>query len=92
MRKFVVCIVISFISLTVSAQDKITYTEHIAPIIYNNCTECHRPNTAAPFNLMSYKDVSKRAKTIKRVTQEKYMPPWHPVPGHGDFVGDRRQR
>jgi hypothetical protein len=37
-----------------------TFTEHIAPIVFNNCTSCHRPGEAAPFALMSYADVKKR--------------------------------
>ena len=67
----------------------VTFSKDIAPLIFNNCTECHRPNTAAPFNLMSFKDVFKRAKTILNVIEEKYMPPWHPVKGHGSFQDER---
>ena len=72
-----------------SLPEKVTYHEHIAPIIYNSCTSCHRPNQVAPFPLRNYKEVRKRGRLIRRVTKKKYMPPWHPVKGHGDFVGDR---
>ena len=67
-----------------------TFTEDIAPIIYNNCTECHRTGQAAPFTLKSYNDVKKRARLITKVTEDHYMPPWHPVEGHGKFVDERR--
>ena len=29
--------------------DKVTFSEHIAPIVYDNCVTCHRPGEAAPF-------------------------------------------
>ena len=54
----------------------ITYSEHIAPIIYQHCTNCHRPGAVAPFSLITYKDVSKRAKLIRFVTETRFMPPW----------------
>ena len=40
------------------AKAKPTFTEDIAPIIYNNCTECHRTGQAAPFTLKSYNDAN----------------------------------
>ena len=39
----------------------VTFSEHIAPILYDNCVTCHRPGEAAPFPLISYEDVAKRA-------------------------------
>src|SRR5882724_3425771 len=68
----------------------LTFTEHIAPIVFNNCTSCHRPGEAAPFALMSYQDVKKRGTLIAAVTQTRYMPPWHAAPGYGDFIGEHR--
>ena len=29
-----------------------TFSEDIAPIVFNNCTSCHRPGENAPFTLM----------------------------------------
>jgi hypothetical protein len=29
--------------------DTVTFSEHIAPIVFNNCTACHRQGQAAPF-------------------------------------------
>ncbi|HMJ65466.1 MAG TPA: tetratricopeptide repeat protein, partial [Candidatus Binatia bacterium] len=43
-----------------------------------------------PFNLLTYAEVQKRASQIAEVTQKRYMPPWLPEPGHGDFVNSRR--
>ena len=75
---------------TAAAKAKPTFTEDIAPIIYNNCTECHRAGQAAPFTLQTYNDVKKRSRLIAKVTQDRYMPPWHPVKGHGKFIDERR--
>lgn len=55
---------------------KITFSEHIAPIIYKNCSSCHRKGEAGPFPLFNYEDVSSRSKLIKFVTQTRFMPPW----------------
>ncbi|MEM7145385.1 MAG: hypothetical protein AAF591_09630 [Verrucomicrobiota bacterium] len=72
------------------ARESPTFAEDIAPIIHQRCSECHRPGEAAPFALIDYDDVKRRSKTIQRVISDRYMPPWHPVPGHGDFRGERR--
>ena len=68
----------------------VTFAETIAPIVYTNCVTCHRPGEAAPFPLISYEDVAKRGALIAKVTESRYMPPWHAEPGFGEFVGERR--
>lgn len=72
------------------AKEKPNFTEDVAKIIFNNCTECHRAGQAAPFELSNYNNVKKRAKLIAEVTESRYMPPWHPVEGHGKFLDERR--
>src|SRR6185436_8256469 len=67
-----------------------TFSEDIAPIVFDNCASCHRPGEAAPFPLLSYQDVKKRGALIAAVTQSRYMPPWHAAPGYGDFIGEHR--
>src|SRR5690349_11019451 len=68
----------------------VTFNEHIAPIIYSNCSKCHRPGQIGPFSLMSYDDVVKHALTIGSVTQTRYMPPWKPEPGWTAYREERR--
>lgn len=72
------------------AADKLTFTENIAPIVYQNCVTCHRQGEAAPFPLISYEDVKKRGALIASVTKSRYMPPWHAAHGYGDFADERR--
>src|SRR6476619_885617 len=40
----------------------VTFSKDIAPIVFNNCAQCHRPNGSGPFELLTYNDVKKRAK------------------------------
>src|SRR4051812_23209191 len=67
-----------------------TFSKDVAPILFDNCVSCHRPNEVAPFKLTTYDDARKRAKTIAKVTDDHFMPPWKAVEGHGEFVGARR--
>jgi tetratricopeptide (TPR) repeat protein len=68
-----------------------TITFHdIAPIVRDHCAPCHRPEGSAPFSLLSYDDVRRRATLIARVTKSRYMPPWKPEPGVVPFAGQRR--
>lgn len=78
------------VSAAAFGADQITFSSTIAPIIYNNCTTCHRPGEAAPFVLMSYEDVKKRGTLIATVIQSRYMPPWHAAHGYGEFAEERR--
>ncbi|HKI72185.1 MAG TPA: hypothetical protein VKA81_07405 [Verrucomicrobiae bacterium] len=51
----------------------VTFNQQIAPIIYRNCSACHRPGEAAPFALLSYADVVTRMQSdptlAKKVAQ-----------------------
>jgi hypothetical protein len=69
---------------------QITFSEHIAPIIYQKCTKCHHPGTPAPFSLISYKDVAKRSKTIRETIDKKIMPPWPADPRYSHFLGENQ--
>ena len=65
-----------FINASVLAQKKLTYYEHIQPIIAKNCAVCHRPGGVGPFSLLTYEEVAKRAEFVAKVTQIRYMPPF----------------
>lgn len=66
-----------------------TYYKDIAPIIQSNCAPCHQPGEAAPFSLLSYEDVAKRASFIKKVVQSHYMPPWRADGSYTHFANER---
>lgn len=67
----------------------ITFSGHIASIIHSNCTPCHRPGSAGPFPLITYRDVVRKAKTIKYVTGKRFMPPWPADRNYTHFVGEK---
>lgn len=74
----VICLSIGLFASSIQASDtEVNFSEHIAPIVFNNCTSCHRPNEAAPFSLINYRDVQKRGELIMTVIEDRYMPPWH---------------
>lgn len=67
-----------------------TFTRDIAPIIFRNCSGCHRPGQSGPFPLLTYRDAAKHAREIGEVTERRFMPPWLPEPGYGEFANERR--
>jgi mono/diheme cytochrome c family protein len=73
-----------------SAAQTVTFNKQIAPIIYSNCSSCHRPGEAAPFSLLSYQDVAKRGTLIATVTQSRFMPPWKAERTAYAFKDERR--
>ncbi|MGB3181665.1 MAG: cytochrome c [Cyclobacteriaceae bacterium] len=75
-------------TLSVHAQ-RYTFTEHVSPIIYKNCSGCHKPNGAAPFSLLTYQDVAKRASFIRHVVEERIMPPWKADPEYRSFANEK---
>lgn len=74
---------------TLALPDTITFSEHIAPLIHENCTPCHRRGSAGPFPLITYQEVRRKAKMIAHVTTTRFMPPWPADPEYRHFKGER---
>lgn len=79
-----------------AADERVTFTKDVLPILQENCQDCHRPagknmsGMIAPMSLMSYEEVRPWAKAIARVVDAKAMPPWHASPAtHGVFKNER---
>ncbi len=72
-----------------SASPGPTFYKDILPITNAYCAPCHRPGESGPFSLLSYNDVSKRARQILAVTKSRYMPPWLPDPACNRFKDER---
>ena len=72
------------------AAASLTYTKHIAPILFRSCAPCHRPGEAAPFSLLSYEDAKSHAQLIEEVTKRRLMPPWLPAADDPKFADDLR--
>ena len=73
-----------------TAAKNVTFNKEVAPIFYKSCAECHRPGEAAPFSVLSYKDVRPWAKSIKEKVVSRQMPPWHADPHVGRWSNDPR--
>ena len=71
------------------APENVTFTEHVAPILFANCAGCHHPGAIAPFSLLTYADAKKRAKQLAEITSERTMPPWHADKDNPPFHNNR---
>jgi len=67
-----------------------TFAEDIAPIVYKNCTSCHRPDGLAPFSLLDYESAAPKIRKIKGMVASRRMPPWQAEGPRGVFRNDRR--
>ena len=67
-----------------------TWSKEVAPIVYKHCVGCHRTGSVGPFDFISYKDVSRRAKFLGELVANNRMPPWKPELGHGAFKDEMR--
>lgn len=67
----------------------VTFSEHVAPILFKNCASCHRPGEAGPFSVLTYADVQANGFEIAEATSHREMPPWKPAKTDYAFVGER---
>ncbi|MES2512708.1 MAG: T9SS type A sorting domain-containing protein [Bacteroidota bacterium] len=81
---FLSCIVFSLKTQT-------TFSEHVAPIIYNKCSSCHHTGGIAPLSFTNYAEVKKQVGMIVMAALDsKFMPPWMPDTAYSHFVDERR--
>ncbi|MFN7926398.1 MAG: cytochrome c [Blastocatellia bacterium] len=67
-----------------------TFTKDVAPILFKNCTGCHRPGEIGPMSFQNYKEVRPWAKAIREQVVNRTMPPWHADPHVGQWENDKR--
>ena len=67
----------------------ISYSEDIAPILMDNCVNCHREGGIGPWAMTDYNMVRGFSLMIREVVRTKRMPPWHADPAHGEWANDR---
>jgi len=75
----------------------LNYSEDISPIIYNNCTSCHRSGEIGAFlPLTNFIDVYENRYLIAYAIEgdderhgEPIMPPWPPDREYSTFIGER---
>jgi len=64
------------------------FRESILPLFHQHCASCHRPNQAAPFSILSYRDIAKKRWAILNAISDQSMPPWKARHDHL-FKGER---
>src|SRR5713226_9283026 len=65
-----------------------TFAKDVAPILYKNCVECHRPNAMAPMSLVTYDDARPWARAVKQKVVAREMPPWGADPTVAKYSND----
>lgn len=84
-----IIVLLLVLSLQQAVSQKLTFYKDIQPILHAKCAPCHRPGEAAPFNLITYDDVSKRTDLIRKVITSRFMPPWKADDHYTPFVNNR---
>lgn len=74
----------------IAQANELVFARDIAPIIIQNCSQCHRPGEPAPFSLLNYNDVFKHRDQVLEVIESGIMPPWMPAPQKHRFANERR--
>ena len=78
------------VAFSLGGGEAVTFNNRIVRLFQARCQVCHHPGEVAPFSLMDYASAKPWAQAIKRETAARRMPPWKPVPGHGEFIDERR--
>jgi hypothetical protein len=90
MTRSIFTALITLAAASAAAQPAPTFSKDVAPILYKNCTSCHRPGDIAPMSLLTFKDARPWVKSIGTQVEKGAMPPWHADPAYGEFINDRR--
>ena len=88
---------ISIITIITNFCFSLNYSEDISPIIYNNCTSCHRAGEIAAFlPLTNYSEVNENKYWIAYAIEgtddrhgDPIMPPWPPDRSYSTFIDER---
>ncbi len=66
-----------------------TWSDNVAQIFYNKCTQCHHTGGVAPFPLMTYAEASPLTSIITTSISTDDMPPWPPENGYQSYTHNR---
>lgn len=66
----------------------VNWASDIAPILYNHCVNCHRPDGIGGFSLVGYDNAYIFRNSIEYAVVEKNMPPWMADPEYRHFTGE----
>jgi len=74
--------------VTYPATKVASYSDTIAPMLKENCVQCHARGGIAPFAMSSYEKVRGWSEMIREVLVTRRMPPWQADPHVGKFGND----
>jgi hypothetical protein len=74
---------------TSAADQPVTFSKDVLPILQKNCQSCHRPGQIAPMSLVTFPETRPWARSMKAKVESRQMPPWFADPAHGPFANDR---
>ena len=63
--------------LSLAADQKVTFSKDVAPILQAKCQNCHEPGSIAPMSLRTFEEARPWAKSIRQRVSTRQMPPWH---------------
>jgi hypothetical protein len=61
----------------------VTWSEHVAPLVFRECVGCHREGGIGSFSMTTYAEAARNAAAMADATAVRYMPPM-PVDNSGD--------
>ena len=86
MKKLVFLFAISISSIGAFAQ--VTWSENVAPILFDHCTTWHHEGGIGPSSFMTYDDAYNSSAGILGAITSGQMPPWPADPNYRHFVGE----
>ena len=86
MKKLAFLFAVLINSTAVFAQ--VTWSENVAPILFEHCTKCHNEGGIGPSSLMTYDDAYNNSVGILGAITSGQMPPWPADPNYRHFVGE----
>ena len=64
------------VTLIPNPRTDLTFARDVAPIIQQNCENCHRPGNVSPMVLQTYQQVRRYATRVRDRVIRRQMPPW----------------
>lgn len=89
MKKIYLFIITAFSSILPVEAQVPTFADDVAPIIFDKCSKCHHNGGVAPFELLTYTQVSSNGTWIQSAVNAGEMPPWPPDNNYNQYVHNR---
>ncbi|MEY4331179.1 MAG: hypothetical protein RL609_1927 [Bacteroidota bacterium] len=85
MKKYIFALWVVLTSTGIFAQN---WSQDIAPILFDHCTQCHHPGGIGPSSLMTYDDAYNSSASILSAISTGYMPPYPANTNYRHFMNE----